>query len=215
MIAEEIPGQWSYQPAIGTILEVGSHTLSATFTPDNLFAFEGTSATVSLTILPAPLTIRARDVERPFGDENPVLGFDYVGFVNGDSSTAIDQRPTISTTATKESTPGTYPIVLANATDANYTITLSNGTLTVLEPDVLPLPQLFLARLGNEISLSWNHHEDVGLEQSETLIEWMLVDQEIPITDGIANWVFTLPDEAATKPLFLYRLVRVTKESDR
>jgi hypothetical protein len=41
------------------------------------------------------------------------------------------------------------------------------------------------------------------------------VDQEIPITDGIANWVFTLPDEAATKPLFLYRLVRVTKESDR
>ncbi len=215
VIAEEIPGQWSYQPAIGTILEVGSHTLSATFTPDNLFAFEGTSATVSLTILPAPLTIRARDVERPFGDENPVLGFDYVGFVNGDSSTAIDQRPTISTTATKESTPGTYPIVLANATDANYTITLSNGTLTVLEPDVLPLPQLFLARLGNEISLSWNHHEDVGLEQSETLIEWMLVDQEIPITDGIANWVFTLPDEAATKPLFLYRLVRVTKESDR
>ena len=213
MVAEDIPGQWSYQPPVGTILDTGSHVLSAAFTPDDPLAFEGTSATVTIAVLPAPLTIRARDAERPFGEENPMLGFDYVGFVNGDTSASIDQQPTISTTATEESSPGDYPIILAAASDANYTITLINGSLTVLAPEIQPLPPLFLAREENRISLSWDHREDIGLEQSESLIEWMLVDQEIPIVDGTATWSVELSTiDGAAPALLLYRLVRLPRE---
>ena len=149
------------------------------------------------------------DLERPLGDENPTLDLDYVGFVNGDTSATIDQQPTISTTATAESDPGTYPITLSNASDANYTITLANGTLTVLEPGVLPLPELLILREGNEITLTWDNRDDLRLEQADTLLEWTPISEGIGIGQTITTWIGMLPEEAATAPLQFYRLVRL------
>jgi lysophospholipase L1-like esterase len=48
-----VPGRFSYSPASGTALSAGSHSLSATFTPDDTKDYLTTSASVTLTVGPA------------------------------------------------------------------------------------------------------------------------------------------------------------------
>src|SRR5260221_7789656 len=65
-----------------------------------------------------------------YGQANPVLTISYTGFVNGDNASAIT-APTVSTTATTSSAPGSYPITLSGGSAANYKLTLQNGTMTI------------------------------------------------------------------------------------
>jgi hypothetical protein len=59
--------------------------------------------------------------------------FTYSGFIGNDTANDIDEQPTASTTATADSPAGEYPIILEGGVDNNYTFTLVNGTLTVVE----------------------------------------------------------------------------------
>ena len=52
-----VPGTFSYSPAIGTVLSAGSHTLSVTFTPDDAANYNSASASVPLTVNRAPSTV--------------------------------------------------------------------------------------------------------------------------------------------------------------
>ncbi len=45
-----VPGQFAYSPGIGTILDAGSQTLSATFTPQDSSRYGATSASVTLLV---------------------------------------------------------------------------------------------------------------------------------------------------------------------
>jgi hypothetical protein len=45
-----VPGTFSYSPAAGTVLSVGSHTLSVTFTPTDMTDYTAAMATVTLTV---------------------------------------------------------------------------------------------------------------------------------------------------------------------
>ncbi len=54
----DVPGSFTYTPAAGTILEAGSHTLSADFTPTDSANYSGDSATVTIIVTQAtPLII--------------------------------------------------------------------------------------------------------------------------------------------------------------
>ncbi len=85
----------------------------------------------TLTITPAALTITANDQTKASGVPNPELTVSYSGFVNGDTGASLTTQPTVATTATLTSPPGTYPITATGAADVNYTITYVAGTLTV------------------------------------------------------------------------------------
>lgn len=87
----------------------------------------------TLTITPAPLTITADDQAKLYGAELPTLTFRFDGFVNGDSPASLTAAPSVSTTATAASHVGSYPIAVASAAAANYTITFAPGTLTVTQ----------------------------------------------------------------------------------
>jgi RHS repeat-associated protein len=52
-----VPGTFTYSPAIGTLLEAGSHTLLATFTPGDITDYDTTTAMVALTVNQATPTI--------------------------------------------------------------------------------------------------------------------------------------------------------------
>ena len=84
----------------------------------------------TLTINPAPLSVTAANASRLFGTPNPPLSGIITGIKNSDPITA-----TYSTTAIATSPVGTYPITLALVDPAgklgNYTVTSTNGTLTV------------------------------------------------------------------------------------
>ena len=85
----------------------------------------------TLTITKAPLEVKADDKSRMEGTDNPELTVTYTGFKNGETSDVLDQQPTVATTATKESVPGTYPITVSGGSATNYALSYENGTLTV------------------------------------------------------------------------------------
>ncbi len=91
--------------------------------------------TGKLTIAPAPLTISAANVNRPYGQANPALWFGYSGFVNGETLATSDLRgtPSLATLATPASPVGNYVIDLGagSLTSTDYTFTFASSTLTV------------------------------------------------------------------------------------
>ena len=124
-----VPGTFSYTPVGGAILDAGRHTLSVTFTPDDPEQ-AAVTASVMLDIMPAPLTITADDKMMLIGDPLPILTAAYLGFVNGDTAASLDSAASLSTTATG-TIAGDFPIAVAGASDANYTIDVVPGTLSV------------------------------------------------------------------------------------
>ncbi|MDB5252597.1 MAG: type sorting protein [Flaviaesturariibacter sp.] len=111
------------------IVGVGTSVITASQSSDGF----NPAATISrtLTVNKAPLTIKADDKTKPEGDPNPALTVTYTGFVSGETASVLATPVTVSTTATSSSATGTYPIVPAGATAANYAITFVNGVMTV------------------------------------------------------------------------------------
>ena len=91
-------------------------------------------ATGTGSITPAPLTVKANNATRVFSGPNPTFAGTLSGVAVGDDISA-----TYSTTAVAASSVGAYPITPALADPGNklgnYTVTMTNGTLTVT-----PLP---------------------------------------------------------------------------
>lgn len=127
-----VPGTFSYTPPLGSVLNAGNgQTLSVTFTPDDVFVYGPSTATVAINVQRAPLTITAQDKAKVYGAAMPALTANYAGFVNGDSPASLDTPASIATTATAASGVGLYTIVASGAADANYAITHVNGSLSI------------------------------------------------------------------------------------
>jgi hypothetical protein len=113
-----------------TPASVGSHTVTGN---DN-----SGGGTATLNVSPAPVTVTANNVTRPFGAANPAFGATITGFVLGQNlaTSGITGAAACSTTATTSSAPGNYPITCTQGTLAasNYSFPAGNfvaGTLTV------------------------------------------------------------------------------------
>jgi hypothetical protein len=93
-------------------------------------------AQFTLTATKVPLTLSERAYSVLQGEPIPVLHYSIAGFVNGDGPGVVTGAPLETTTATQASSPGTYPIILAQGTLAatNYTFVYIPGTLTITAP---------------------------------------------------------------------------------
>jgi subtilisin-like proprotein convertase family protein len=129
--SSSIPGTFTYNPPIGTVLNAGVHTLAVTFTPQNSTNYEAVTTNVAITVLRKPLTITANNAAKVYGAPLPSFAATFNGFVNGDTPATLDSPVTCTTIATQNSNAGTYPINPAGASDANYVINFAAGTLTV------------------------------------------------------------------------------------
>ncbi len=85
----------------------------------------------SLSVTPVSLTITADSKSKLYGAALPTLTAGYNGFVNGDTAASLTTAPTLSTTAAATSHVGSYPITVAGAVDADYTISYVAGSLSV------------------------------------------------------------------------------------
>ena len=109
---------------------VGTYPITCTSGTLSAANYTFTFVSGTLTVTPAALTVAAADATRVYGDPNPAFTGTITGIKNGDNITA-----TYSTTATAASPVGTYPITpaLVDPTNklGNYTVTSTNGTLTI------------------------------------------------------------------------------------
>ena len=85
-----------------------------------------------LTVTKAMLTATARSCMKRQGEDNPTLVIDYEGFKNNETTLALTKVPVATTTATLNSSPGTYPITISGGQAINYDFTYISGTLTIL-----------------------------------------------------------------------------------
>src|SRR5262249_28297357 len=87
--------------------------------------------TGSLSVTPAPLLVKADDKSRAYGQTNPVFTATITGLVNGEATNVLEGDLSFTTAADTNSPIGAYPITPSGLTSTNYSITFSNGTLTV------------------------------------------------------------------------------------
>ncbi|UTN03278.1 cadherin-like beta sandwich domain-containing protein [Flavobacterium bizetiae] len=108
---------------------VGTYPIVASGGADPNYTFSYIDGTLTVTV--ATLTITAVDKTKAYGAANPTLTVTYSGFVNGETELDLLTLPTATTTAVISSPVGSYPIVVLNGLDPNYTFNYIDGTLSV------------------------------------------------------------------------------------
>jgi hypothetical protein len=121
-----VPGPYAITP---------SNATGGTFTPSN---YTITYVNGALTVTPAPLTIKANDNTKVYGQTFTPAGTAFTTPVAPQNGETVGSVTEISPTGTPPTAavPGPYPITPSAATGgtftpANYTITYVNGALTV------------------------------------------------------------------------------------
>ena len=140
----EIVPTWTTKPTFKTEATkksgVGQYTISAV---DGISVnYDLTINDGTLTITPAPLTIKANNTTRLYYSDNPVFDYTCIGFVNGEDKSVLTIEPTITTLASLSSNTGTYDITIDGATSPNYSISYAKGSLTIT-------PRNLIASVGN------------------------------------------------------------------
>lgn len=142
---EETAPAWTTRPTFQTDAiqssSVGKYYVKAVnAVPMNYDLGDITAGT--LTVTPAPLTIKANDATRQYYSDNPNFGYTCNGFVIGENEDVLSPKPTLTTYANKSSSVGTYPIKASGASNSNYSISYVDGTLTIT-------PRTLYASVGN------------------------------------------------------------------
>ena len=139
----------------------------------------------TLTVTQAVLTVTANNRSRAYGAANPAFTASYSGFVNGDNNSVLSGSPSLTTSATTNSSPGNYAITAALGTlsAANYSFTFVNGTLTVNSTN---LTILSLGITNKVVTVTWSSvsGSTYGLQSNTNLTG--------------TNWVSILPNVTAT-----------------
>ena len=91
----------------------------------------------TLTIIKAPLAVKAGTYTKKQGEDNPEFTLTYEGFKNNETEVVLSQKPTAATEATKESTPGEYVVMVSGGEAKNYELSYTNGKLIVMNADAV------------------------------------------------------------------------------
>lgn len=122
------------------------------------------------TINPVKLTAKVSNVSRQYGEDNPHFNITYSGFLSGDNESIITTQPIVSTTATKTSNVGDYPITISGGVATNYEF--------VYEPGVLTITKASLSAKVNDTTKLYGAQnpaftiEYYGLKNDETAPAW-------------------------------------------
>lgn len=147
-----ISGTFQYTPGQGSIPEAGELELQVLFTPENQSLFKTATASVSLTVDKALLTVTANSHTRQVGQANPAFGAVYSGFAAGEGPSNLGGTLSFATTAGTDSPAGTYSITPSGLTSGNYDIQFVPGTLTVVGvgPEVV-----WISEAANTVGLEY------------------------------------------------------------
>lgn len=201
-----VSGRFSYTPAEGTILSVGTHLLSAYFTPDDEGAYESDSKTVEITVNKASLSIgKTVVVENKLFDGTPAATIGVLGELNG---ILVADRGNVSVTAT-----ATYN----NAAVGNnktirvvYSITGSASSSYIAPPDDIITGASISAPItvekreisieggcqGEMLKVSYNL-------QSGSPLEYQVLFEDKAVAAGFKNIDFAMLDQATPSTILI------------
>ncbi|MBS0631493.1 MAG: matrixin family metalloprotease [Verrucomicrobia bacterium] len=135
-IGKDTEAVLTYKPRASTTASTssvpGNYPITLAGGVSDNYDFVYTSGT--LTVTKAPLTVKADNIVRAQGAENPPLTLTYAGFGLGDGRSSLTERPVATTAATIDSPVGLYPITVTGGFSDIYEIIRVNGTLTITPP---------------------------------------------------------------------------------
>ena len=165
----------------GKLTIKGAGTATVTATQAGNTSYQPFTREFTLTVGKASLTITADNKTKVQGEEMPELTVSYQGFKNGDGITVLKKQPTVTTTATKDSPAGTYPITVSGAEAQNYIMNYVSGRLTVTPA---PTP----VETGNTLYVA----DDFSVHQGENATLGIRLDNEDDII--MAEFYLQLPE---------------------
>jgi hypothetical protein len=193
-------GTFAYNPVAGTILNSGPNLLQATFTPTDSVNNRGASTSVTLSVLPASLTVTANSFRRLTNTPNPVFTGVINGIQNSDNISA-----SYNSTATPTSPVGNYQIVPSlidpNNRSTNYNVTLVNGILTIFIPPLLQSESWSSNKFTFTFSSVSNQMYQIQYSTNLALNIWSNLGPPITATNS-----FTTVSDTNSAPFRLYRL---------
>ena len=109
--------------------------------PGSATFYSASNNSMTLTVNPVPLTVTASNLVKvydgvPYSGGN---GVSYSGFVNGENSNVLSGTLVYGGTSQGAVAAGTYTIIPSGITATNYSLTFSNGTLTIYAPPITNL----------------------------------------------------------------------------
>jgi len=175
------------------VLPAGQLNLSAKFTPTDAATYASTTATATINIVPATLTITPDNVSRTYGDTNPTFTFHYSGFVNNEDPTVVvATQPTCSTTATGASSIGQYPITCSGGVVPNYTLTYQNGTLTIDPASLTITADDRIKTFGQTVTFAGTEFTTNNLVNSDSVSRVTLASAGSPADAGVAGSPYSI-----------------------
>ena len=132
----------SSNPGVATVTNgkihiVGAGSASITVSQAASNNYVASSATQLLSVGKVPLTIKAENKQKIYGQDNPVLTATYSGFVNGDSQASLTIPLNLVTAADKTSGADEYVIQANGASSENYVISFETGKLTIAKAPLI------------------------------------------------------------------------------
>jgi gliding motility-associated-like protein len=163
-------------------------------------------------ITPKSMTVTADNKEIVKGAAIPTFTASYDGFVNGEKVAVLSTLPTLTTTATAASLPGTYPIKATGAVATNYSFTYKEGSLLIkAAPIVIVNGQPTMEVLTDRSICSTNAVQEIGVtgisagsEQQQTYTldvtaskDFFSLLEIVNVTNTTATIRYTLKADAA------------------
>ena len=204
---ETVPA-WTTQPTFQTEATQNSgvrqyEVKAVNGVPVNYDLGDITAGTLSVT--PAPLTIKANDAARQYYSDNPTFSYTCNGFVNGEDESVLTTKPVLSTSAEKTSNVGTYEIKASGAESQNYSISFVNGTLNIT-------PRTLIASVGNyqrayneeNPTFEVNYNGFVGNEDEKVLNAKPTASTTATKTSDVGTYPITVSGGDADNYTFTY-----------
>lgn len=170
-------------------------TLSFNFTKDAISFIA--KIPYHYSINPVNLTAKIENAQRFYGDDNPEFKIIYSGFVGTDNESNLTELPVATTSATKESPVGTYPITIKGGNAKNYTIAYEPGILTINKAPLSVKPKDCERFYGDPNSFELQYS---GLKNNETEPTWLTypkIETDATLTSPIGNYIITITDGVA------------------
>lgn len=192
---------------------VGSYATQCSGGADGDYAFSFTAGTLEVT--PAALTVAPSIPVMTYGDDVPAITPVYLGFVSGDTASAVTVAPTCSTAATSASPVGLYGTACSGGTAPNYTITHQAGALTVRFKGLLITPTSTAKTYGEVLAFDGTEFSAAGLVNGDVVTSLSLTSAGAaatapvtsspyaivganPVGTGLTNYLILIQDGALT-----------------
>jgi len=150
----------------------------------NRYYFPAPSIQKTLLVNKAALTVTAYNQTRAYMTDNPVLTYNYVGFVNNENITYLETQPVASTYIVKSTPVGTYlgAISVFGGKSKNYDINYVAGNFTIKKAQLTITAQNITRKYGEqnpELVLEYS-----GFIENDNI---NVIDQLPTITTTITN----------------------------